>query len=199
MARKYQLHGAFPSKAGDSAYEVALKNGFKGTEQEWLASLEGAPGKDAENVDLSGYIEAPEVAAIGQTIMVKEVDENGKPIAWVTAYLPDGIKTSFTTLWTGSLSEGMIIANSSAKDYDLVFVTFYQIVSGRPHIFDVSFQPKQLKMAGSDYGVLLPLCLIDGTPTEQMLRIFEDYKAFTLIDTAKPYIMTKITGVKFNA
>lgn len=44
MARKYQLHGAFPSKAGDSAYEVALKNGFEGTEQEWLASLEGHNG-----------------------------------------------------------------------------------------------------------------------------------------------------------
>jgi hypothetical protein len=45
MARKYQLHGAFPSKAGDSAYEVALKNGFEGTEQEWLDSLVGPPGQ----------------------------------------------------------------------------------------------------------------------------------------------------------
>lgn len=44
MAKKYQLHGAFPSKAGDSAYEVAQKNGFKGTEQEWLASLVGPRG-----------------------------------------------------------------------------------------------------------------------------------------------------------
>lgn len=44
MARKYQLHGAFPSKAGDSAYEVAQKNGFEGTEQEWLKSLTGPKG-----------------------------------------------------------------------------------------------------------------------------------------------------------
>jgi hypothetical protein len=44
MARKYQLHGAFPSKAGDSAYQVAQKNGFEGTEQEWLASLVGPQG-----------------------------------------------------------------------------------------------------------------------------------------------------------
>lgn len=29
---------------GDSAYQVALNNGFKGTEQEWLASLVGAQG-----------------------------------------------------------------------------------------------------------------------------------------------------------
>ena len=31
---------------GASAYEVALENGFKGTEKEWLASLQGAQGKD---------------------------------------------------------------------------------------------------------------------------------------------------------
>lgn len=29
---------------GDSAYEVAVENGFSGTEQQWLASLEGEPG-----------------------------------------------------------------------------------------------------------------------------------------------------------
>lgn len=50
MAKKLQLHGSFPSKAGDSAYQVAQKNGFEGTEQEWLASLvgpQGPAGKDA--------------------------------------------------------------------------------------------------------------------------------------------------------
>ena len=40
---------------GKSAYEVAVENGFNGTETEWLASLKGepgapgAPGKDGEN------------------------------------------------------------------------------------------------------------------------------------------------------
>ena len=34
---------------GLSAYEVALNNGFEGTEQEWLESLKGADGKDGEN------------------------------------------------------------------------------------------------------------------------------------------------------
>ncbi|GIN93322.1 hypothetical protein J22TS1_43730 [Siminovitchia terrae] len=29
---------------GDSAYEIAVKNGFEGTEQEWLASLKGPKG-----------------------------------------------------------------------------------------------------------------------------------------------------------
>lgn len=30
---------------GDSAYEIAVKHGFVGTEEEWLASLEGDPGQ----------------------------------------------------------------------------------------------------------------------------------------------------------
>lgn len=33
-----------PGADGESAYEIAVTNGFVGTEQEWLASLEGAPG-----------------------------------------------------------------------------------------------------------------------------------------------------------
>ncbi len=35
---------------GDSAYEIAVKNGFVGTEREWLASLHGANGEDAQDV-----------------------------------------------------------------------------------------------------------------------------------------------------
>lgn len=33
-------------KDGKSAYDVAVENGFTGTVQEWLASLQGAPGQD---------------------------------------------------------------------------------------------------------------------------------------------------------
>ncbi len=35
-----------------SAYDIAVKNGFVGTEQEWLASLRGESGKDGENFDI---------------------------------------------------------------------------------------------------------------------------------------------------
>jgi len=34
---------------GDSAYEIAVRNGFTGTEAEWLASLEGEPGKPGQD------------------------------------------------------------------------------------------------------------------------------------------------------
>ena len=34
--------------SGRTAYDVAVKNGFEGTEEEWLASLKGDPGKTPE-------------------------------------------------------------------------------------------------------------------------------------------------------
>lgn len=37
-----------PGKDGKSAYELALDNGFEGSEEAWLASLIGPPGIDAE-------------------------------------------------------------------------------------------------------------------------------------------------------
>ena len=37
---------------GKSAYQIAVENGFEGTEEEWLASLKGEPGQaDAEQVE----------------------------------------------------------------------------------------------------------------------------------------------------
>lgn len=37
--------GALKGKDGKSAYQIAVDNGFVGTEQEWLASLKGEPGE----------------------------------------------------------------------------------------------------------------------------------------------------------
>lgn len=37
------------SLVGDSAYEVALRNGFTGSEAEWIESLQGADGRDGED------------------------------------------------------------------------------------------------------------------------------------------------------
>jgi hypothetical protein len=38
-----------PNTASKSAYVIAVDNGFIGTEEEWLASLVGAPGSDGED------------------------------------------------------------------------------------------------------------------------------------------------------
>ena len=41
--------GGGTGKNGKSAYELAVENGFSGTESEWLESLKGQPGKDGIN------------------------------------------------------------------------------------------------------------------------------------------------------
>ena len=38
------------SACGQSAYEVAVKNGYQGTEKEWLASLQGTDGKNGTDL-----------------------------------------------------------------------------------------------------------------------------------------------------
>ena len=40
---------AFSCREGESAYEIAVKNGFSGTEKQWLESLKGADGLDGRD------------------------------------------------------------------------------------------------------------------------------------------------------
>ena len=37
--------GALQGQDGKSAYEIAVQNGFSGTEQQWITSLTGTPGE----------------------------------------------------------------------------------------------------------------------------------------------------------
>ena len=43
---------------GKTAYEIAVENGFVGTEQEWLDSLKGANGKDGQDLDIDAVYQA---------------------------------------------------------------------------------------------------------------------------------------------
>ena len=51
------LTGCFNTES-ISAYEIAVQNGFTGTEQEWLDSLKGANGKDGQNLDIDAVYDA---------------------------------------------------------------------------------------------------------------------------------------------
>lgn len=75
LAKKYTdsvLAGEGPIQ-GKSAYEIALKNGFNGTEAEWLESLKGIkgdkgdPGKDGQDGKDGKDGVTPEVDAITET------------------------------------------------------------------------------------------------------------------------------------
>lgn len=53
---------------GLSAYEIAVKNGFNGTEEEWLASLRGEDGKDGDNSN-SSIVVGDNSKSINQALM----------------------------------------------------------------------------------------------------------------------------------
>lgn len=55
---------------GESAYDVAVRNGYTGTEAEWLLSLKGEPGQKGPKGD-TGYVD---ISGTGMTITV---DVNG--------------------------------------------------------------------------------------------------------------------------
>lgn len=43
------MGGGMPGKDGKSAYEIAKDEGYKGSEKEWLKTLEGSEGKDGQD------------------------------------------------------------------------------------------------------------------------------------------------------
>ena len=49
-----QINMSMQSWRGYSAYEIAVQNGFVGTEEEWLASLKGDRGDDAATLTVNG-------------------------------------------------------------------------------------------------------------------------------------------------
>ena len=55
---------------GLSAYEIALKNGFVGTESEWLSSLKGKDGIDGNSPEVSGFATTEYVDARLSEILV---------------------------------------------------------------------------------------------------------------------------------
>lgn len=87
---------------GRSAYELAVANGFTGTEQEWLASLHGEkgdPGQDAENYqvlatkeEVQGNVESGKLV---DALVIKEVFQSvseGKGII-ASAITDKGVQT----------------------------------------------------------------------------------------------------------
>jgi hypothetical protein len=79
---------------GKSAYQVAVKNGFEGSEEEWLASLQGRPG---DNYVLTPEDKA-EIAEMAAELV--EVPESGGDVDFQvdeTLTLKDGVLSVNTT------------------------------------------------------------------------------------------------------
>ena len=73
--------------AGLSAYQIAVQNGFKGTEAEWLESLKGKNGADAQ----------PTVVSLFEEWKKQEGNENKTFDDFMNAYMPEYISETFGT------------------------------------------------------------------------------------------------------
>lgn len=72
---------------GKSAYIIAVEHGFTGTETEWLASLKGADGKDAPEVDLSNYATKDELQKLEENaVYLENLIKNGASISYTVLF-----------------------------------------------------------------------------------------------------------------
>lgn len=67
---------------GESAYEIAVRNGFEGTEQEWLESLKGEDGKDG--TDGNDGVSVVNATSDGVNITFELSDGSTIEIPWPT-------------------------------------------------------------------------------------------------------------------
>lgn len=92
-------NGDFDGEKGDpgkSAYDIAVKGGFKGTEEEWIASLKGGkgdPGEDGTSVTVSKTTESAEDGgnnvvsfSDGKSVTIKNGKKGNKGDAGESAY-----------------------------------------------------------------------------------------------------------------
>ena len=86
-------------------------------------------------------IPAPATASVGQTIVVKAVDENGKPTEWEAADLPSGAKkTKIITIADITAEADIILSNDDTDNLD-----FGDAVIAHRHFFYKTPEGDQLK------------------------------------------------------
>lgn len=95
-------------KDGLSAYEIALKNGFVGTESEWLISLKGKDGADGISPEVSGFATTEYVEERLSEILV--ILENLPTASTVTLFsygedVPDIYGSSIFTIYQNGIQD----------------------------------------------------------------------------------------------
>ena len=106
-------------EAGESAYEIAVRNGFTGTEAEWLESLKGEKGADGKDgAEGAAGADGADGAdgANGKTAYELAVDNGftGTEAEWIASLNgKDGVDGSinFDTLTFGKDAEGYLTIN----------------------------------------------------------------------------------------
>ena len=134
---------------GKSAFEVAVINGFSGTEAEWLASLKGAKG-DTPKKGIDYYTEAEKQALVAEVLAA--ANEN-------TVAARIGEVTLLSSAWKGS---GSLYHQTVSVDG----VTEYSQVDLTPSVEQlVVFYEKDLTFVTENDGGTVTVYAIGQKPT----------------------------------
>ena len=96
---------------GYSAYEIAVKNGFEGTEEEWLESLKGAPGADVSVV----------------TVNNKEAVDGNITIRATDIYVEAGLPKTVAQALQECMSTDIIVDSLESDEKDKVLWKYEQL------------------------------------------------------------------------
>ncbi len=133
---------------GYSAYEIAVKNGFEGTEKEWLASLKGDKGdpgtlENHSEIDAHGNRVVNVAAPVedGDTVNLGYANENYCPrISMISAVA--------TTSEEGKVPVAVMLTSKNGIPLN-VFVTNAE--TGKPYYYSIEKQSGTLLNASYDY------------------------------------------------
>lgn len=110
--REYNNGGGGSGTAGKSAYEIAVDNGFVGTETEWLESLKGSDGDKGDNGITPHIDETTKNWFIGDTdtgILAQGTNgkdgKDGKSISTITKDDDDNLIVTFTDSSTQNIGK----------------------------------------------------------------------------------------------
>lgn len=134
-----------------------------------------------------GAIPAPASAAVGQTIVVKEVDEEGKPIAWTAADMPSGGRASEWEL----IDSGEIEAGTVSLEFD-----------GLEQYDEVTFAATLIRNAdGKSSGVALTVNGVNVTSGGSYFIVYnqETYSTISVRKVAGNRIACKGDGSQMNS
>lgn len=113
---------------GKSAYAIAVAHGFRGTEQEWLNSLQGVPGPQGDNVNLETVKELKEFL-LDNNVFVKSDSLEGI----IFEYFKAGRPNFFDDQW---LPEPAIDVNDGKMTIYYIATLPFQINDGEMQYMD---------------------------------------------------------------
>ena len=146
---------------GKSAYIIAVEHGFTGTETEWLASLKGADGKDAPEVDMSNYATKDEL---------QKLEENA---AYLENLIKNSTSISYTVLFEASADALTAYGENIYTYYNHGYRSLVGFSESYPHFccaendYAIYFNQNDFSWAGT----VFVLCLTPVAMTASMHMI----------------------------